>query len=85
LDIWKLLDDFHDSLLKKETTMHPELTQFESWLTCQYPHSSLRKHYRSDLVLFFSWAEKPPSAISFYDVDHYIHHCLAKQVPLFVR
>lgn len=29
--------------------MHPELTQFEHWLSCQYPHSSVRKHYRSDL------------------------------------
>jgi hypothetical protein len=36
--------------------MHPELTQFEHWLTCQYPHSSVRKHYMSDLALFFSYA-----------------------------
>jgi len=58
--------------------MHPELTQFEIWLKCQYPHSSVRKHYKSDLALFFSWAEKPPSAVIFYDVDEYIHHCLLK-------
>jgi len=32
--------------------MHPELTQFENWLACQYPHSSVRKHYMSDLALF---------------------------------
>jgi len=34
--------------------MHPELTQVEHWLICQYPHSSTKKHYISDLVLFFS-------------------------------
>jgi site-specific recombinase XerD len=32
----------------------------------------------SDLALFFSWAEKPPSDISPYDVDSYIQHCLSK-------
>ena len=52
--------------------MYPELTQFQNWLTCQYPHSSVRKHYMSDLALFFSYAEKPPSAITFRDVDEYI-------------
>jgi len=66
--------------------MHPELTQFESWLTCQYPHSSVRKHYISDLALFFSWAEKPPSAVTFHDVDEYIHHSLSKGLsPLTVN
>ena len=66
--------------------MHPELTQFQNWLTCQYPHSSVRKHYMSDLALFFSYAEKPPSAISFHDVDDYIHHCLSKGLsPLTVN
>ncbi len=58
--------------------MHPELAQFEVWLNCQYPHSSVRKHYRSDLSLFFSWVEKPPEAITSHDVDEYIHHCLTK-------
>ncbi len=58
--------------------MQTELTQFSSWLTCQYPHSSARKHTMSDLALFFSWAEKPPSAISPHDVDGYIQHCLSK-------
>ena len=58
--------------------MHPELTRFESWLTCQYPHSSVRKHYMSDLALFFSYSGKPPSVISFHDVDDYIQHCLAQ-------
>lgn len=66
--------------------MHPELTQFNNWLTCQYPHSSVRKHYTSDLTLFFSWAERPPSTISFHDVDGYTQHCLAKGLsPLTVN
>lgn len=58
--------------------MYPELTQFQDWLTCQYPHSSVRKHYMSDLALFFSYAGKPPSAISFHEVDEYIQYCLSK-------
>jgi hypothetical protein len=28
-------------------------TAFNAWLTCQYPHSSARKHIISDLALFF--------------------------------
>ena len=32
----------------------------------------------SDLALFFSWAEKPPSDISPHDVYAYIQHCLSK-------
>jgi site-specific recombinase XerD len=63
----------------KEITMQIELTQFSNWLTCQYPYSSARKHTMSDLALFFSWAEKPPSAISPDDVDAYIQHCLSKR------
>jgi len=31
--------------------MYPELTQFQNWLTCQYPHSSVRKHCTSHLAL----------------------------------
>jgi site-specific recombinase XerD len=58
--------------------MQIKLTQFSNWLTCQYPHSSARNHTMSDLALFFSWAEKPPSAISPHDVDLYIQHCLSK-------
>jgi len=66
--------------------MYPELIQFEIWLNCQYPTSSTKKHYMSDLVLFFSWAGKPPSVISVHDVDDYIHHCLAKGLsPLTVN
>ena len=40
----------------------------------------------SDLTLFFSCAEKPPSAITFHDVDDYIQHCLSKRLsPLTVN
>ena len=66
--------------------MHLELTQFKNWLTCQYPNSSTKKHYMSDLVLFFSWTEKLPSAIRFLDMDDYIHHCLSKELsPLTIN
>ena len=58
--------------------MQTELTQFSNWLTCQYPHSSARKHIMSDLALFFSYAGKPPSDISPHDVDAYIQLCLSK-------
>ncbi len=58
--------------------MQTEFTQFSNWLTCQYPHSSARKHTMSDLALFFSWTEKPPSDISPHDVDVYIQYCLSK-------
>jgi site-specific recombinase XerD len=58
--------------------MQTEFTQFSNWLTCQYPHSSARKHTMSDLALFFSWEKKPPSAISPQDVDVYIQYCLSK-------
>ena len=66
--------------------MHLDLIPFHDWLTCQYPNSSARKHYLSDLALFFSWAEKPPSEISPQDVDKYIHHCLEKPLsPLTIN
>jgi len=66
--------------------MQTELTQFSNWLACQYPHSSARKHYLSDLALFFSWAEKPPSDISPHNVDAYIQHCLSKKLsPLTIN
>jgi site-specific recombinase XerD len=58
--------------------MQTELTLFKDWLTCQYPYSSARKHTISDLALFFSWAEKPPSVISPHDLDSYIQHCLSR-------
>jgi len=70
-----------DTLLKnylQEALIQNELTQFSYWLTCQYPHSSARKHTMSDLALFFSWAKKPPSDISPHDVDEYIQYCLSK-------
>jgi integrase/recombinase XerC len=60
--------------------MYPELTQFENWLNCQYPHSSTRKHYASDLVLFFSWAKKTHKEISSHDVEKYINHCLTNNL-----
>lgn len=60
--------------------MQTELTPFKDWLTCQYPHSSARKHTISDLALFFSWTGKPPSDISPHDVDAYIQHCLVKRL-----
>ena len=47
--------------------MYPEIEQFKDWLTCQSPTSSTRIHYTSDLVLFFSWAGKPPCEIIFED------------------
>lgn len=62
------------------------LTPFQDWLTCQYPHSSARKHIISDLALFFSWAEKPPLEISPQDVDRYIRYCLEKSLsPLTIN
>ena len=60
--------------------MQTELTQFSNWLTCQYPHSSARKHTMSDLALFFSWAEKPPTETSPHDADGYVQHCLSKRL-----
>jgi site-specific recombinase XerD len=66
--------------------MHIDFTPFQDWLTCQYPNSSARKHYLSDLALFFSWARKPPSAISPHNVDAYIQHCLSKELsPLTIN
>ena len=66
--------------------MQTELTQFSNWLACQFPHSSARKHYLSDLALFFSWAGKPPSEISPQDMDWYIHCCLEKSLsPLTIN
>ena len=66
--------------------MHLNLTPFQDWLTCQYPNSSARKHYLSDLALFFSRTEKPPTDISPQDVDAYIQHCLSKRLsPLTIN
>jgi hypothetical protein len=48
------------------------ISSFQDWLTCQYPHSSASKHITSDLVLFFSWAGKPPSEKSPQDADGFI-------------
>ena len=66
--------------------MHLNLTPFQDWLTCQYPHSSARKHYLSDLALFFSWAKKPPSELSPQGVEQYVRHCLEKPLsPLTIN
>jgi integrase/recombinase XerD len=66
--------------------MQPETTSFSNWLICQYPNSSARKHYLSDLALFLSWTGKPPSEISPQDVDRYIHYCLEKSLsPLTIN
>ncbi len=56
--------------------MQLNITPFSNWLTCQYPYSIARKHYLSDLSLFFSWVEKPPSVVSPHDMDTYIQYCL---------
>jgi integrase/recombinase XerD len=58
--------------------MHTELIEFQNWLICQYPHSSTKKHYMSDLVLFFSYVSKPPGEITFHDIDNYMDHLLAE-------
>jgi integrase/recombinase XerD len=55
--------------------MYPEIESFKSWLTCQYPTSSTSVHYTSDLVLFFTWAQKAPAEISVKIVDNFIAHC----------
>jgi len=55
--------------------MHPEIEQFKDWLTCQYPTSSTRIHYSSDLVLFFAWAGKSPAEINVNMIDGFIAHC----------
>lgn len=68
--------------------MYLNLTPFQDWLTCQYPceASSARKHIASDLALFFSWIDKPPSEISPQDIDRYIQHCLEKSLsPLTIN
>jgi site-specific recombinase XerD len=58
--------------------MYPEIEQFKNGLTCQYPTSSTRVHYTSDLVLFFAWAQKLPAEISVQEVDKFIAHCQQK-------
>jgi len=55
--------------------MFPEIQQFKDWLVCQYPTSSTRLHYSSDLVLFFGWAMKSPAEIDVSVVDNFIAHC----------
>lgn len=59
--------------------MYQELTQFKSWLKCQYPDSSASVHYSSDLALFFSFINKPPSSITPPDVDRFVTHSRQKR------
>ncbi|MCX6080474.1 MAG: site-specific integrase [Chloroflexi bacterium] len=58
--------------------MYPKIESFKSWLTCQYPTSSTRTHYTSDLVLFFSFVGKSPAEIISLAVDDFIAHSQAK-------
>jgi site-specific recombinase XerD len=69
---------FQEHNIIRRRRFYSAVVQFSNWLICQYPHSSARKHYLSDLALFFSWSGKPPSEISPLDVDRYVHHCLEK-------
>lgn len=55
--------------------MLPEITQFGKWLRRRNPQASTHVHYCNDLKLFFSWADKPPDAITLHDVDRYIDRC----------
>ena len=57
--------------------MVPELAAFQNWLRRKSPHSSTPVHYASDLELFFAWAERPPGAITWREVDAFIEHCQA--------
>jgi site-specific recombinase XerD len=58
--------------------MYTELNEFQNWLTCQYPLSSTKRHYISDLMLFFSYTSKPPGGITFHDIDRYANQWCAK-------
>lgn len=57
--------------------MLPELEAFQKWLRRKSPHSSTPIHYASDLELFLAWAERPPNAITWREVDAFIEHCEA--------
>jgi site-specific recombinase XerD len=60
--------------------MLPEITQFRKWLRRKNPQASTHLDYTKDLRLFFSWADKPPDAITLHDIDRYIEHCLEKDL-----
>jgi site-specific recombinase XerC len=55
--------------------MFPEIERFAKWLRCRSPHATTAIHYTNDMKLFFTWAEKSPSAITVHDVDAYVAHC----------
>lgn len=55
--------------------MFPEIEKFKKHLRRQHPHTTTHRHYTSDLRLFFTWANKPPTKITISDIDAYIAHC----------
>jgi site-specific recombinase XerD len=55
--------------------MLPEIERFNKWLRRRSPHATTHIHYTNDLQLFFTWADKSPSAITLQDIDAYIEHC----------
>jgi len=55
--------------------MLPEIERFNKWLRRRSPHATTHIHYTNDLKLFFTWADKSPSAIIIQDIDAYIEHC----------
>ncbi len=55
--------------------MLPQVRRFSKWLQRKSPHASTPIHYANDLDLFFTWLDKPPDAVTFQDIDHYIEHC----------
>jgi site-specific recombinase XerD len=71
LESIKVLNHFNH----QEVEMFPEIEQFKKHLWRQSPHTSTRRHYTSDLRLFFAWVDKLPAAITISDVDAYITHC----------
>ncbi len=52
--------------------MLPEIEQFAKWLRRKSPHTTTVVHYTNDLVLFFTWADKPPDQITLREVDAFI-------------
>ena len=54
--------------------MLSEIERFDKWLRRKSPHTTTHIHYTNDLELFFTWANKPPSAITVRDVDKFIAH-----------
>ena len=55
--------------------MIPEIERFHKWLRRKSPHTVTHIHYTSDLSLFFTWVDKPPTEVTLHDIDAYIEHC----------